>query len=268
MWNTLASLTLVAALMLPAQPVVALEVDNDLLALVAMPLAVAAVSEITDVPANDLIDMVTLLNDADVPPVQFVEVVRYVPVALVVEDTTQPRFIEVVREQEQAGVRGIQLVTFIEDRLHFYGLPTVDFDVTAPRLIDIEQDQIVPTVVRTRIAEVKAHPHGGPPGQLKKAAGVQTGAEIVHGSTRVNRDRDRNVASTRVVTRTVDDDKGKDNDRGNRVTKERKEKAPKVARVAKAEKQDHAGRNKGRGSDNGGGNGNGKDKGNKGKGKG
>lgn len=265
MWKTLASVTLVAALILPAQPAAALEVDNDLLALVAMPLAVAAVSEITDVPANDLIDMVTLLNDANVPPVQFVEVVRYVPVALVVEDTTQPRFIEVVRQQEQAGVRGIQLVTFIEERLPYYGLPVVDFDVTAPRLVDIEQDQIVPAVVRTRIAAVKAHPHGGPPGQLKKAAGVQTGAGIVHGSTRVNRDRDddRNVAASRVVTRTVAVEKNKDKDRGGRVTKEHKQKAPKLAKVAKAEK--HA--SKGRGSD-GGGNGNGKDKGNKGKGKG
>src|SRR5688572_19128548 len=123
MGKTLAFLTLVAALILPAQPVAALEVDNDLLALVAMPLAVAAVSEITDVPANDLIDMVTLLNDADVPPVQFVETVRYVPVALVTADDTQPRFVEVVRQQEQAGVRGIQLVTFIEERLRLYGLP-------------------------------------------------------------------------------------------------------------------------------------------------
>ena len=259
MWKTLAVVTLVAALILPAQPAAALEVDNDLLALVAMPLAVAAVSEITDVPTNDLIDMVTLLNDADVPPVQFVEVVRYVPVALVVQqDTTQPRFIEVVRAQEQSGVRGIQLVTFIEERLHFYGLPTVDFDVTAPRLVEIEQEQIVPTVVRTRIAEVKAHPHGGPPGQLKKAAGVQTGAEIVHGTARNrgrDRDDDRNV-STRVVTRSVNDN---DDDRG-RVTKERKAKAPKVAQSNKAGKHENKGRGNGGGKD--------KDKGNKGKGKG
>ncbi len=235
MWKTLVLATVVAALLLPSPPAAALEVDDNLLALVAMPLAVAAVSEITDVPANDLIDMVTLLNDADVPPVQFVEVVRYVPVALVVQDTTQPRFIEVVREQEQAGVRGIQLVTFIEERLHFYGLPAVDFDVPAPRLIEIEQEQIVPVVVRTRIAEVKAHPHGGPPGQLKKAAGVQTGAEIVHG-TADNRGRDRVV------------------------TQERKAKAPKVAQSNKADKHENKGRGKGGGKD--------KDKGNKGKGKG
>lgn len=195
MGKTLVLVTLVAALLLPAQPAAALEIDSDLLALVAMPLAVAAVSEITDVPANDLIDMVTLLNDANVPPVQFVETVRYVPVALIVEDDTQPRFVEVVREQEQAGVRGIQLVTFIENRLYTYGLPaTVDIDVTAPRVIEIDDRDIVPVFIRTRIAQRNAHPHGGPPGQLKKAAGVQTGAEIVH---RSDNDNDRRVRVTK-----------------------------------------------------------------------
>lgn len=224
MWKTLVLVTLVAALIVPAQPAAALEVDPDLLALVAMPLAVAAVSEITDVPANDLIDMVTLLNDADVPPVQFVEVVRYVPVALVVENDTQPRFVEVVRQQEQAGVRGIALVTFIEDRLHLAGVPaTVDLDVTAPRIVVIEQNEIVPPFVRTRLAQVKAHPHGGPPGQLKKAAGVQTGAEIVHG-------------------------RSNDDDGRVRVTKAKeKQKAPKVAKD-KGNKGNKGGKgNKGKG---------------------
>src|SRR5688500_11562798 len=182
MGTTLVCLIPTAALVLPAQSAGALEVYNDLLALVAMPLAVAAVSEITDVPVNDLIDVVTLLNDADVPPIQFVEVVRYVPVALVAQDTTQPRFIEVVREREQAGLRGTALVTFIEERLNTYGLPAaIDLDVTAPRLVELDDDEdIVPVMVRARVAQVKAHPHGGPPGQLKKVAGVQTGAEIVH----------------------------------------------------------------------------------------
>src|SRR5688500_19039889 len=218
MVKTLVFVTLVAALLLPAQPAAALEIDNDLLALVAMPLAVAAVSEITDVPANDLIDMVTLLNDANVPPVQFVETVRYVPVALIVENDTQPRFIEVVRQQEQPGGRGIQLVTFIEERLHLYGLPaTVDLDVIAPRVIEIDDNDIVPVFVRTRIAQVNAHPHGGPPGQLKKAAGVQTGAQIVHRS---------------------DDN---DNDRRVRVTKEHKQKPVKVAHGKEKENKGNKG---------------------------
>lgn len=227
MRKTLASLTLVAALLLPVRPAAALELDHDLLALVAMPLAVAAVSEITDVPQNDLIDMVSLLNDAGVEPVQFVEVVRYVPVALVVqEDTTQPRFIEVVREREQAGLRGTALVTFIEERLNFYGLPSVNLDVTAPQLVGFDDDfDLVPAVVRTRIAETKPHPHGGPPGQLKKAAGVQTGAEIVH-QRKNDRKNDRNDV---------------------RVTKERQ--APKPQKVAKHAK--HAKENKGNKGNNG-----------------
>ena len=255
MAKTLIFITLVAALALPVQPVAALEVDNDLLALVAMPLAVAAVSEITDVPANDLIDVVTLLNDADVAPVQFVEVVRYVPVALVVEDTTQPRFIEVIREQTVAGVRGPALVTFIEQRLHSFGVPaTVDFDVvTAPQIVELDRNEIVPVFVRTRVAEVKAHPHGGPPGQLKKAAGVKTGAEIVHGTRRGN-DRDDRVV-TRTVVRTDDDD---NRSRGHVTKKERKQKAPKVAHV---DRHDDNGNDRGRGNSGGKGKGNGKGKG-------
>ncbi|HYC58461.1 MAG TPA: hypothetical protein VEK79_02745 [Thermoanaerobaculia bacterium] len=245
MAKTLAFLTLVAAFVLPVQPAAALEVDSDLLALVAMPLAVAAVSEITDVPASDLIDVVTLLNDADVPPAQFVEVVRYVPVALVVEHDTQPRFIEVIRAQEQAGVRGPALVTFIEQRLHTFGVPaTVDFDVvTAPQIVELERNEIVPAFVRTRIANVKAHPQGGPPGQLKKAAGLQTSAEIVHRT-------DRRDVATRTIVRTDDNDGVK------QKQKEKKQKEHKVA-------------NAGRGDDDhGGGHGRGKGKGSNGKGKG
>src|SRR5687767_7788573 len=87
---------LFAAALIPTQ---AQALDNEeLLALVAMPLAVAAVSEVTDVPMNDLIDIVSLMNDALVPPAQFIEVVRYAPVALVV-DTQEPRFPAFVRLQ-------------------------------------------------------------------------------------------------------------------------------------------------------------------------
>jgi hypothetical protein len=214
-----------AALLLPLQ---AAALDNDdLLALVAMPLAVAAVSEMTDVPANDLIDVVTLLNDAQVPPAQFVEVVRYVPVALVTEND-EPDFVEFVRTQERQGIRGTQLVTVIEERYRTLGLPDVELDVVAPRVVTVDGD-FVPMVVRTRVAEVKAHPHGGPPGQLKKQRGVQTGAEIVHGTTR---------------------DRG---DRGERV---------RVAKPPKERGRGHGGGNdKGKGKDDGKGHGHGKGKG-------
>lgn len=170
----------VLALVLAALPLraAALETD-DLLALVAMPLAVAAVSEVTDIPTNDLIDMVTLLNEANVPPAQFVEVVRYSPVALMSD--TEPAFDDVLRAQIAEGIAGPALVPMIEQHYISLGLPDVDLD--APRVRTVATESFVPDVVTTRVAEVRAktHPHGGPPGQLKKVAGVQTGAEIVHG---------------------------------------------------------------------------------------
>jgi hypothetical protein len=151
---------------------------NDLLALVAMPLAVAAVSEITDVPANELMDVVALLNDAAVPPPQFIEVVRYVPVALVTE-VEGPTFIEYLRARESEGMRGAQLVTSIQDRFRVYDLG--DLEIVTPRVVEVD-DAFIPAVVRTRVADARAHPHGGPPGQLKKQIGARTGAEIVHGT--------------------------------------------------------------------------------------
>ena len=179
MWKRLAVASLLAALL----PLGAAASDTaDLLALAAMPLAVAAVSEMTDVPTSDLIDVVTLLNDAEVPPAQFVEVVRYAPVALVA-DANGSRFVDFVRTQEQSGVRGTQLVTVIEDRYRLIGVPA-DLDVVAPRVVEVDTVDFIPEIVRTRVAEVRAHPHGGPPGQLKKDLGVKTGAEIVHGSPR------------------------------------------------------------------------------------
>jgi hypothetical protein len=199
MVKTLAVLTLVAALTAPAPRAAALEVGDDLLALVAMPLAVAAVSEMTNVPASDLMDVVSLLNDAKVSPVQFVEVVRYVPVALVAQQDTQPRFVDVLREREQSGLQGTELVTFIEDQFQTkYDMPSsVDLDVTRPR-VDVIDEEFVPAVVRTRVAQARLHPHGGPPGQLKKQLGVQTGAEVIHGSLGRHHERTNVVRSVEV----------------------------------------------------------------------
>jgi hypothetical protein len=160
----------------------ALETE-DLLALVAMPLAVAAVSEMSDVPQDQLFDVVALLNDAAVPPAQFIEVVRYAPIALVTPVPEQPTFVELVRTQEQQGIVGTRLVTVIEDRYRLLGVPA-ELTVTAPRVVEIERDAFIPEIVRTRVAEAKTHPQGGPPGQLKKIEGVQTGAEIVHRDTK------------------------------------------------------------------------------------
>jgi hypothetical protein len=179
MSRTLAGALLVMALLLPTKAR-ALETD-EILALIAMPLAVAAVAETTDVPLRDLMDVVALLNAGAVPPSQFVEVVRYVPVALV-ETQTQPRFVDYLRTQTDDGLRGPALVTSIEERLRIYEMPGMTLAVDRPRTIDVIENEFIPVIVRTRMAERRGHPHGGPPGQIKKQIGVQTGAEVVHGS--------------------------------------------------------------------------------------
>jgi hypothetical protein len=143
--------------------------SNDLLSLIAMPLAVAALSDIAGIPQDQLASLLGTLNQADVPPAQFVDTLRYVPVALV----EQPDFVPYVQSQVSNGVTGPALVTVIDQRLPRYT------PAPAASNIVVTQDYMPPTV-RTRVAEWHNHPHGGPPGQLKKMEGVQTGAAIVH----------------------------------------------------------------------------------------
>src|SRR3954454_5428362 len=143
--------------------------SNDLLSLIAMPLAVAALSDIAGIPQDQLASLLGTLNQANVPPAQFVDTLRYVPVALV----EQPDFVPYVQSQVANGVTGPALMTVIDQRLPQYT------PAPAASNIVVTQDYIPPTV-RTRVAEWHAHPHGGPPGQLKKIEGVQTGAAIVH----------------------------------------------------------------------------------------
>src|SRR5437879_3338221 len=115
---------------------------TDLLSLVAMPLAVDAVSRVTGVPQHQLAQLVSSLNQANVPPAQFVDTLRYVPVALV----EQPDFIPYVQSQVSNGVTGPALVTVIDQRLPKYT------PAPAPSNIAVTQDYIPPTV-RTRVAE-------------------------------------------------------------------------------------------------------------------
>ena len=194
-------------------------VDVDPLALIAMPLAVAAVSEITDVPRSDLISLVAALNGAYVPPAQFVEVVRYSPVMLV-DRSESPLFLSFVRTEIDRGVIGRPLAFSIADRIETFGIREIDI-IDPPTTFIVDRDPVfdpvfIPPVVTTRVANVRAHPHGGPPGQIKKELGLQTGAEVVHGT--------RKGRSVR-----VDDD-----DRGRRVTVRREPKRErKVERVTK-----------------------------------
>jgi hypothetical protein len=163
----------------------------DPLALVALPLAVAAVADIAGVPQDQLADFVATLNNALVPPAQMIEVVRYVPVALVDEG---PAFVQYVQQQTVQGVTGPALVPVIVQRLQPYYPPSTLINVVAPtpppavavtptpvRRVFVEQNYVPPPVVVTRVEEIRKHPHGGPPGQIKKQLGLQTGAEVVHG---------------------------------------------------------------------------------------
>lgn len=151
----------------------------DPLSLVAMPLAVAAVSQLTSIPTSQIVQLVSALNGAYVPPAQFVEIVRYSP-AVFVDTTYGPRLIPFVTTQIDRGVTGPQLVNVIQDQYQTWGLPNVN--LVRPEIRVVDNTVPLPPIVTTRIAQARPeHPFGGPPGQLKKQLGLQTGAEVVHG---------------------------------------------------------------------------------------
>ena len=163
---------------------------------IALPLAVAAVSNIAGVPQDQLATLISTLNQANMPPNQMIEVVRYVPVALV--DDPQP-FVQYVQQQTSRGVTGAALYPLVARRLQPY-YPTTQITLVPPaspspqpvvvnrtpiRARELRRPVVVdqnffPSVVVNRTAEVRQHPHGGPPGQLKKQYGLQTGAQVVH----------------------------------------------------------------------------------------
>lgn len=209
-------------------------VEFDPLALIAMPLAVAAVADIADVPRSDLINFVSALNQALVPAPQFVEVVRYSPVMLV-DRTQSPQFIQFVRTEIDRGVIGRPLAFAIAERIDID-----DIDVVRPRTAFIvDRDVILPPVVVTRAA--RSHPHGGPPGQLKKQLGLQTGAEVVHGDRVAGerRVRPRKVRTERAPKPRVTRSRGRDDDDGRvRVRRE----APKPPAVKNRGRDDGRGR--------------------------
>jgi hypothetical protein len=270
---------------------------NDLLALAAMPLAVAAVADIAGIPFGDLSSLVASLNAARMPPMQVVEVLRYSPVVMV-DDYERPRFVQFVNAQVVSGVTGPRLIDSLDDRFVTYDVRPRFRTVQPRRVVNVidDDDDFFPAVVRTRVAAVRAHPHGGPPGQLKKDLGLQTGAEVVHGTARrpasrnrVATTRDRDDSPARVTARReASDDRKVAQERSKRraerraatarrADRDREEKRvvqPKAERAPKAERQriaqpkpDRSERGKSNGRSGGSGNSQGKGKG-KGKGKG
>src|SRR5205823_5984878 len=131
---------------------------SSLLSLIAMPLAVAAVANLAGVPQDQLATLVSSLNQANVPPTQFVDTLRYVPVTLI----ERPDFVPYVQTQVANGVTGPALITDINRQLPWYQPP-----IPAASSITVVNNDYVPQRVRTRMAEFHDHPHGGPPGQLK-----------------------------------------------------------------------------------------------------
>ena len=263
---------------------------NDLLALAAMPLAVAAVADIAGIPFGDLSSLVASLNAARMPPMQVVEVLRYSPVVMV-NDYERPRFVQFVNTQVVSGVTGTRLIDSLDDRFVTYDVQPRLRTIRPRTVVNVidDDDDFFPAVVRTRVAAVRAHPHGGPPGQVKKELGLQTGAEVVHGSRRRPAERDRVVrtrerddrparvtarrdAERRATARRVERDRRE----AKRVVKPKAERAPRVERqTPRVERQridqpkaDRGQRGKGHGrSADRSGNNEGKGKG-KGKGKG
>ncbi|HEV7626948.1 MAG TPA: hypothetical protein VGO89_10640 [Streptomyces sp.] len=90
---------------------------NDLLSYVAMPLAVSAVCDVRGVQTDRVGELVGYMNRASVAPADFVDVFRYVPVALILRTDGRPDFVEWVRGRVDTGVVGVALVSEMETRL-------------------------------------------------------------------------------------------------------------------------------------------------------
>ena len=159
----LALACLVLALVpLEAKAFVPVSDQTDLLSYVAMPIAVSSVCDVRGVQTDRVGDLVTYMDQANVPPADFVDVFRYVPVALVMRTDRRPDFVEWVHGQVSQGVTGPALVTAMETQLGTYGSGiTVVSHRTSTRYRhhrryaysdyaynDVFQDDYVPVVVR------------------------------------------------------------------------------------------------------------------------
>lgn len=94
--------------------------SSDVLSYVAMPLAVSAVCDVRGVQTDRVGELVTYMDQANVPPADFIDVFRYVPVALVLRTDNRPDFVEWVHGEVDRGVVGEALVTSMESRLRTY----------------------------------------------------------------------------------------------------------------------------------------------------
>ena len=129
--------------------------QDQLLSYVAMPLAVNEVTDVRGVQTDQVGRLVELMNQAGVSPDRFIEVFRFVPVALVLGDGRSSDFVPWVETEVQRGVVGDALVSAMEQRLTTYGSVV---DVTAPRQTQrvervVYERDYVPPQVRTYVVQ-------------------------------------------------------------------------------------------------------------------
>jgi hypothetical protein len=94
--------------------------NGQILSYVAMPLAVSAVCDVRGVQTDRVGELVTYMNRANVEPTDFIDVFRYVPVALVLRTDNRPDFVGWVHGEVDRGLVGTALVTSMESRLRTY----------------------------------------------------------------------------------------------------------------------------------------------------
>jgi hypothetical protein len=127
----------------------ALSLSTDLLPAIAMPLAVDAVTDVPGVQTDRVAQLVTYMDEANVPPADFVDVFRYVPVALVMHADSQPDFVEWTHQQIVNGITGPELVTVMKRQLRTYDNTIPVVAPTRTRRIDYAfANDYVPAEVR------------------------------------------------------------------------------------------------------------------------
>lgn len=117
------------------------------MALIDMPVAVANVYDL-GLPVQRVSSLAIELNLGGVPPLQFVELFRYAPAALVVDTAYAPDFVTYVHTQEVAGVYGLPLVQVIDRQLPVYGV-NAQLDLTSPGYYYSPNNYYVPTYAPT-----------------------------------------------------------------------------------------------------------------------
>src|SRR5712691_8256604 len=165
---------------------------DDLLATIAMPLAVNAVANVNGVPQSRLADLVSTLNQANVPPTQFVEVIRYVPPALA--PNTQSDFLQFVRDQVSQGNTGQRLVDAIVQQLRNNYNIQPQLALSAPPTTIVVQDNYIPDVVVTRVTTLA--PSYSTSNDLLSLIGLPLAVAAVSNLTGVSQDSLANLLVT------------------------------------------------------------------------